>query len=153
MHLLGWFRAIQHGFYRVVGRGDIIIHPVFVADVIDGLLRCARAAADRVRTYNLVGPEPLPIRDFAAAIARALGRRLPRWHLPRPMAYGVARLLEALPVAPARLPLTRGRVAFMTETRIYSGARADADLAYVAHTGVEAGLRAAVAWYRHEGLL
>jgi nucleoside-diphosphate-sugar epimerase len=154
-HLLGWFRAIQRGYYRVVGRGDNLIHPVFIDDVAEGLIRCGNmhGRVDGVPIYNLVGPEPMPIREFASAIARAVGRPLPRWHLPRSFVYAVAGALELLPIAPARLPVTRSRVAFMTEMRQYSGARARAELAFEASTGVDAGLRQTVTWYRQEALL
>ncbi|KAB8332795.1 NAD(P)-dependent oxidoreductase, partial [Scytonema tolypothrichoides VB-61278] len=76
LHLLGWFRAIDRGLYRVVGRGDNPLHPIYIGELVEGLIRCAAAPAGRV--YHLVDPAPVPIAELAAAIARALGRRLPR---------------------------------------------------------------------------
>jgi nucleoside-diphosphate-sugar epimerase len=81
-----------------------------------------------------------------------MGRRL-RSHL-RSLANTLAAALEAIPgLPPARLPLTRSRVAFMTESRAYCGCRAREELGFVARVGLEDGLRRTVAWYRVEGLL
>jgi nucleoside-diphosphate-sugar epimerase len=155
VHLLGWFRAIRRGVYRVVGDGDNLVHPIFVDDCVTGLLLCAETqGAPAGRAYNLVGEEAVPIREMARAIAAVVGRPLPRGHLPKWLAHGLGAVLEALPgVAPARLPLTRSRVAFMTESRAYSGGRARNELGFVPRVGLAQGLERTVAWYRAEGLL
>ena len=44
-HLLGWFRAIQRGYYRVIGAGANRFHPIYVDDLVRALLLCANAAA------------------------------------------------------------------------------------------------------------
>ena len=151
-HLAGWFRAIRAGYYRVVGGGDSLLHPIYVDDLVEGLLRCADAPARRV--YHLVGERPVPIRELAASIALALGRRLPRGRIPKRAALAVAALLEAVPGVPRdRLPLTRSRVAFMTEDRAYCGCRARRELGFEPRVGLADGLRRTVAWYREEGLL
>jgi nucleoside-diphosphate-sugar epimerase len=154
LHLLGWFRVIQRGVYRVVGQGDNLLHPIYIDDLVDGLLRCADLPAAIGRVYNLVGERALPIRELATAIAAAVGRSLPRRRLPLALALAIAALLEALPgIAPTRLPLTRSRIAFMTESRAYCGARARQELGFVPQVSLATGLARAVAWYRGEGLL
>ena len=153
-HLVGWFRAIQAGLYHVVGRGDNLLHPIYVSDVVDGVLRCAERQEARGRTYHLVGPQAVPICGLAAAIARAVHRPLPRAHLPRAIAYATAAILERLPgVPPARLPLTRNRVEFMTESRVYCGNRARTELGFEPRVDLEHGLARTVDWYRETGLL
>jgi dihydroflavonol-4-reductase len=153
-HLLGWFRAIRNGYYRVVGPGDNRLHPVYVDDVVDGLQLCAERGLGDGRAYNLVGERALPIRELAAAIADAVGRPLPRHHFPRAVAGAVAAVLEAVPGLPAeRLPLTRSRIAFMTESRAYCGCRARDELGFVPRVGLGEGLHRTVEWYRREGLL
>lgn len=152
LHLLGWFRAIQRGYYRVVGAGDSLLHPIYIDDLVAGMLRAAQQPA-RGHVYHLVGERPLPIRELAAAIAAALGKRLPRWHLPLWLARAAALLLEALPLPPERLPLTRSRLAFMTESRAYRGERTRRDLGFAPRIDLATGLQRTVAWYRQEGLL
>lgn len=154
IHLLGWFRAIQRGYYAVVGRGDNLLHPIYIDDLVDGLWRCAESSNAVERVYHLVGERPLPIRELAEAIAHAVGRRLPAWHLPWRVAHGLARGFEALPgVPPARLPLTRQRLTFMMESRAYSGQRARDELQFTPQTDLDTGLHHTVAWYRQQGLL
>jgi nucleoside-diphosphate-sugar epimerase len=154
VHLSGWFKAIRRGVYRVVGDGENLLHPIFVEDCIAGLLRCAASAGRPGRVYNLVGERALPIRDLARAIADAVGRPLPATHLPRWIAYALGALCEAVPGLPAsRLPLTRSRVTFMTESRTYSGRRARDELGFEPLVGLSEGLSRTVAWYRAEGIL
>jgi nucleoside-diphosphate-sugar epimerase len=154
LHLLAWFHAIDAGLYRVVGRGDNLLHPVFVGDVVEGLLQCAEQPRTRGRVYHLVGAQPVAIRDLAACIAGALGRSLPRVHLPASIASAAAAVLESLPgVPPSRLPITRSRVSFMTESRAYCGCRARDELGFVPLVDLRTGLERTVAWYRSEGLL
>jgi nucleoside-diphosphate-sugar epimerase len=154
LHLLGWFRAIQRGHYRVVGRGDNLLHPIYIQDVVDGLQRCAQVPAAVGRAYNLVGVRALPIRELADAIARALARPLPRWRIPLPVAQSLAAVFELAPrVPPARLPLTRSRVRFMTESRAYQGTRARDELGFAPQVDLDAGLQHTVTWYRSKELL
>ncbi|MEN9934306.1 MAG: hypothetical protein RLZZ387_885 [Chloroflexota bacterium] len=154
MHLLGWFRVIRRGLYRVIGDGASLLHPVYIDDLVAGLLRCAECPTAVGRVYHLVGDGAVPVRDLAASIAAAQGTRLPRQHLPLPVAHGVAALLEALPgVPPSRLPLTRGRVRFMTESRAYSGERAQRELGFSPRTDLAAGLGQTVRWYERAGVL
>jgi nucleoside-diphosphate-sugar epimerase len=154
LHLLGWFRAIKRGYYFVVGTGSNYLHPIYIDDLISGLMCCAEEPAATGRIYNLVGEQPVPIRDLAAAIAHALGTRLPPQHLPATLAWTLASMMEQLfAVDPARLPLTRSRTTFMTENRAYSGARACSELGFSPKVDLERGLRWTVDWYRREGLL
>jgi nucleoside-diphosphate-sugar epimerase len=154
MHLLGWFRAIQRGWYRVIGAGNSLLHPIFVDDLSEGLRRCAETRTALGRVYHLVGERPLPIRELAAAIAHALGRRLPAPQLPLPAALLAAMLLEALPgIPPSKLPLTRSRVLFMSQSRAYCGCRARTELGFQPQIALGAGLRRTVAWYHERGLL
>jgi len=154
LHLLGWFRTIQRGYYHVVGRGDNMLHPIYVADLVDGMLRCAAMPAADGRVYHLVGEQGLPMCVLAEALARALDRPLPRWHIPTLAAWVLALLFELMPgMPPDRRPLTRGRVKFMTESRVYCGRRAREELGFVPQINLADGLQRTVAWYRSEGLL
>jgi nucleoside-diphosphate-sugar epimerase len=104
--------------------------------------------------YHLVGARAVPIRDLAKAIAQALSRSLPPWRIPMSAALALAAFFEMIPgLPPARLPLTTDRVKFMTESRVYSGARARDELGFAAQVDLETGLQRTVAWYRGEGLL
>lgn len=152
-HLLGLFRAIRGRYYRVIGPGENRFHPIYVDDVVQGLLLCASAAGTSCRTYHLVGPHPVTMRELSDAIGAAVGRTVPRMHLPTPLAFAVAAAFEALPVSRRLLPLTRSRVQFMTQDRAYDGSRALRELGFAPRVDLSTGLSRTVAWYEENGLL
>jgi nucleoside-diphosphate-sugar epimerase len=152
-HLLGLFRAIHGGYYRVIGRGTNRFHPTYVQDAVDGILRAAGAASPGCRAYNIVGPRPATVRELSETIADALGCSLPASHLPRGVALAAGAALELLPISRRRLPLTRSRVRFLTEDRAYDGSRAAEELDFRPETSLATGMRRTVAWYRENGWL
>ena len=153
LHLLGLFRAIRRGVYRMLGSGSNRTHPIYVSDVIDGLFRAAAAADASGRSYHLVGPSPVTMREFSEAIAGAIGNRLSPRHLPVRLAYAVGAGFELLPIPRRLLPLTRSRVRFMTQDRAYDSSRAREELGFVAGTPLKDGLSRTVTWYRENRLL
>jgi nucleoside-diphosphate-sugar epimerase len=151
-HLLGWFRSIQGGYYRVIGSGAHHLHPIYIEDLVRGVLLAA-AAGPTCRAYHLVGTEPVTMRDLSQAIAGALGRKLSSVHVPVPFAYAAGAALEVLPVPRRMLPLTRSRVRFLTQNRAYDGSRARDELGFTPRIGLNEGLARTVAWYRDSGWL
>jgi nucleoside-diphosphate-sugar epimerase len=153
LHLLGWFRAIRAGYYRVIGPGTNRFHPIYIEDLVRSLLLCANTTAPAGRAYHLVGCRSVTMRELSDAIGEAVGRPVPRRHLPAPLALAVGTALEALPVSRRRLPLTRSRVRFMLQNRAYDGSRAASELGFVPTVDLAEGLRRTVDWYQAQGLL
>ena len=153
LHLLGWFRAIRAGVYRVIGAGDNRFHPIYIDDLVRSLLLCTGATSSPGRAYHLVGCTSVTMRELSNAIGQAVGRPVPSRHLPAPLALAIGAALEALPVPRRRLPLTRSRVRFMLQNRAYDGSRARDELGFVPQVDLAEGLRRTVEWYRAEGLL
>ncbi len=152
-HLLGWYKSIRDGYYRVIGPGTNHLHPIYIDDLVDAMLRCVPRASTEGRTYHLVGERPVTMRELSDAIGLAVGRRVPRMHLPSPVAYTAGALMELLPIPRRRLPLSRTRVTFLLQNRAYDGSRAREELAFVPRVGLADGLARTVAWYRAQGWL
>jgi dihydroflavonol-4-reductase len=152
-HLLGWFKAIRAGYYRVIGPGGNRFHPIYIDDLVRALLLSASAASSACRAYHLVGSRPVTLRELSDAIGAAVGRQVPKTHVPVPLAFAVGAALEALPVPRRMLPLTRSRVRFMTQNRAYDGSRAFQELGFTPQVELADGLSRTVAWYRASGLL
>jgi dihydroflavonol-4-reductase len=152
-HLLGWFRAIRGGYYRVIGAGRNRLHPIYVDDLVRALLLCASAARPVCRAYHLVGSQAVTMNELSDAIGAAVGHKVPRIHLPAPLAFALGAVLEALPVPRRALPLTRSRVRFMLQNRAYDGNRAREELGFTPSVDLADGLARTVAWYRANGLL
>ena len=130
-HLLGWFRSIRAGYYRVIGSGENKLHPIYIDDTVRALRLCAAARQPAGRAYHLVGSRAVTMRELSDAIGTAVGRAVPRTHLPSWLAYTAGAAFEALPVPRKVLPLTRSRVRFMLQNREYDGTRAREELGFV----------------------
>ncbi len=71
------------------GRGDQPVQPLHVDDAVEALVALVQGEAFRGRRVPLVGPRPLPLREFLAELRRAMGLGPPRF-LPVPV--GLVRL-------------------------------------------------------------
>ncbi len=152
-HVLGLFRAIQRGQFFYIGDGNNTCHPTYVDDLVDGLLACLRRGAPG-GVYTIAGPRTLTFRELAETIAAELGVRPPRWRVPRRLAWLGAAGLEGVGRLTGRVaPLSRDGVAFFSESRGSSIARARAELGYAPRVDLREGVARTVAWYRGEGLL
>lgn len=152
-HVLGLFRAIERGMFFYVGRGRNHCHPTYIDDAVEGML--AGLEAGRVgQAYQIAGPRPVSFRELAETIAAALGVPPPRLRVPRAAASLGAGMLEVVGRATGRaIPLSRTGVAFFSEDRRFSSAKAERELGYVPRVDLKEGVARTVAWYRAEGLL
>ena len=161
-HLLRLFRGIQGGWFRMIGDGTNLIHPVYIDDLVDGLMRIlpgdtAATGADRLkpRVFNLAGERPVPFGTFCETIAKAVGRKgLPSMTIPKGLATAAGKFFELAHKA-TRFPppLTTETVKFLTSDRSYDISRAREVLGWQPVTDIEDGIRHAVGWYREKGLL
>lgn len=154
LHVLGLFRAIERGVFFYVGSGDNTCHPTYIDDLIDGLLLCLRSGRPG-QTYQITGPRPATFRELARTIADELGVRRPWLRVPRGAAWLGAAGLEAAGKLTGRddVPLSRAGVAFFSENRRSTFAKAHRDLGYTPGVDLAEGVARSVAWYRAEGLL
>jgi len=153
-HLLGLYKAIRWGVFRVIGEGDNFVHPIFIDDLVEGLIACLDRPEAKGGTFNLVNPAPVTFRGFCEAIASALGKKLPRAGIPKGMARIAGAGFEGVrALTRMEMPLTRERVEFMTSDRAYDSSRATTRLGFTAPTSLQEGANRTVAWYRAQGWL
>jgi nucleoside-diphosphate-sugar epimerase len=154
LHLLSFFQAIQRGLFLPIGRRPAWLHPVYIGDMTEALVRCGQWPAAIGECFHFAGTAPVPIAGLAREIARAEGSRLPPGYIPLPVAQAVAALGDRLPPAlRQRAPLTRDRLEFLTHSRVYDVSKARRLLGFTARTDLPAGLARTVAWYRRHGHL
>jgi dihydroflavonol-4-reductase len=152
-HVLRLFQAVKAGRFFYIGGGRHCCHPTFIDDAVDGLLRCLRQGRPG-QIYHITGPRPVTFRELGETIAGALEVAPPRWSLPRPLAWKGAAALEAAGKALGfRPPLSRTAVAFFSEDRRFSWAKAEQELVYRPAIELAEGVRRSVAWYRQQGWL
>jgi nucleoside-diphosphate-sugar epimerase len=148
LHLLGFFVSINKGRFRVIDGGKALLHPVYIDDLLAALLLCAERSQAHGRSYNIAGERPVTIRELASAIARALDRELPAGSIPLWLANLASHIFAVMPgMKGGRAPLTRSRVQFLTNSRIYDISRAASELGYTPKVGLEEGMKLTASWY------
>jgi nucleoside-diphosphate-sugar epimerase len=154
LHLLGFFASIKKGLFRVIDGGKAFLHPVYIDDLVASLLLCAEQPGAPGRSYNIAGERPVTVGELAKAIARALDRELPAGSIPLWLANLASDIFAVMPgMKGERAPLTRSRVKFLTNSRIYDISRARSELGYAPKTGLEEGMKLTAVWYHKLGYL
>jgi nucleoside-diphosphate-sugar epimerase len=148
LHLLGFFVAIKKGLFRVIDGGKARLHPVYIDDLLAALLLCAQRPQAPGRSYNIAGERPVTVRELATAIAHAVDRELPRGSIPLWLANLTSDIFAVMPgMKGERAPLTRSRIKFLTNSRIYDISRAKSELGYTPNVELEEGMRLTAVWY------
>jgi len=148
LHLLGFFGSINKGRFRVIDGGKALLHPVYIDDLVAALLLCAEGPQAPGRSYNIAGERPVSVRELAVAIAHALGRELPAGSIPLWLANLASDLFTVMPgMRGEHAPLTRSRVKFLTNSRIYDIRRAKSELDYAPAVPLQEGMKLTAAWY------
>jgi len=86
---------IRSSTYRIVGPGDNVLHHAHVDDVVEGIWLAATCAEAAGEHFILAGPETTTLTRLSTLVAQAVGRRLPRGHLPIAVARAVATAVDA----------------------------------------------------------
>lgn len=154
LHLLPFFRAVLRRRFRPIGRQTVWLHPIYVDDMIEALIRCGVRDRAVGECFHLAGREPAPLTRLAEAIAVAGGTRVPPGHIPLAAAQAVAAFGDRLPPALRQsAPLTSSRLEFLTHSRTYDVTKAHRLLDFAATTDLPSGIANSLAWYRAEGYL
>lgn len=151
---LKMFRGLARGRFPLLGSCEAFYHLTYIDDLVEGFILCGEVPAARGRTYILAGPRYTTLNDLVALVAREVGRRPPRVHLPV-WPFFVAGALCELVCVPLGIepPLYRRRVDFYTKSRAFDTTRARTELGYAPAVDLEEGIRRTADWYRQEHLL
>lgn len=154
LHLLMFFRSVLSRRFRPIGRQTTWLHPIYIDDMTEALLRCGERSAAVGECFHIAGREPVSLEALAEAIAVAGGTSLPPGRIPLSAARAAAAVFDRLPIALRKsAPLTRSRLEFLTHNRVYDVAKARRLLDFVAPTDLATGISRSLAWYRQQGYL
>jgi nucleoside-diphosphate-sugar epimerase len=148
------FRTIARGTFRMIGSGDIFYHMTYIDDLVDGIILCGEHPAALGNTYILCGARYTTLQELADAVAKAVGRKLPRGHIPLWPVKFAAHACEAI-CRPLRIepPLHMRRLDFFVNDRGFTGAKATRELGFVPKVSLEEGLARTSEWYRTQKLI
>ena len=133
------------------GRG--MHSPVYVDDLVDGILLAAAEPAAAGRIFILTGPEHVSIGEFIGHYCRMLGVDAPR-SVPTPVARHAARAIDAVArLRGKRNEMTPAAVDYFNRRGTYSIARARELLGYQPRHDLATGMARTEEWLRSEGLL
>jgi len=133
------------------GRG--LISPVYVDDLIDGIVRAATVPEAAGRIFILTGPGPATIGEFMGHYCRMLGIGGPLTAPTAVVRQGVRAMAAATRLRGQRSKLSPAVVDSLTRRGSYSIRRARETLGYEPAHDLEAGMRATEQWLRSTGLL
>ncbi len=150
LRLINW---IAHGFAITIGSWEREASLIYIRDAVQGMLAAANRPPERptTRLYYLSHPVPTSWSDFAATVARALGRAAPlRLSLPRTPTLVLATVTERIAAWRGRASrLNRDRVDELSQTRwVCDPSDAMREISFAPSYSLEAGMRETVHWYR-----
>ncbi len=153
LHVLGLFDTIKRRQFFYIGNGYNTCHPTYIDDTINGLLRAIQYGTPG-EIYHITGPRPLTFRELAETIAAELDVSPPRLALPKSLVWLGTAGAESLATWLGRsVPLSRTGVAFFSEDRRSTFAKAREKLGYEPQVDIQEGVARSVAWYRANNLL
>ncbi|WP_342348057.1 NAD-dependent epimerase/dehydratase family protein, partial [uncultured Nitrospira sp.] len=118
LRMLKLFRTIKKRQFIYIGQGNVLFHPAYIDDVIEGFLLCASHEKAVGEAFIIGGDGYLPLHDLVDRISAQLQVPAPSMHIPlRPVEW-LAGLCESvctpLGIEP---PLHKRRVSFFKNNR------------------------------------
>lgn len=141
------FKLVKRGVPVILGDGTGHAHPIYIDNLVDGLILVAKRQEAAGEAFNFVD-QPLPWREFLGyygAMCNKQPRRLPLF---------LGRILVGL-VKPfiGRTESTDALLSFYTNKSVYSMDKAMQLLAYRRRIDFESGMATTEAWLRETGYL
>ncbi|MCC6166489.1 MAG: SDR family NAD(P)-dependent oxidoreductase [Caldilineaceae bacterium] len=144
--------AIQAGKLRLIDGGKHLCKPVYIDNLVDGLLLCATHDAALGEAWNLTDGAPVPWREFFGAYAAMVGVKLKS--APYALAYLAGLGNEVIAALQGRKPgLSRATVQALRSRNSYSNHKARARLGWVPGVDLAEGMRRTEVWLRENGYL
>jgi nucleoside-diphosphate-sugar epimerase len=136
--------------FTLPGAGRGIHSPVYVDDLVDGVVLAGASAAAAGQVFTLSQGVGVPYRDFFAPYAELVGRRLIT--LPTRVAIAGAAVAERVArLAPGDNEVNTASARYLLRTGTYSITKARSVLGWEPRVGIESGLARTIAWLREQG--
>jgi len=140
-------KLVKRGIPAVFGRGDGNAFPVYIDNMVDGLVAAGTAPGASGEAFHFVD-EPVSWARFLRYYGDMCGRaprRVPLW-----VAKGIATAAELLPLG---LPLDRERIALVQRPFVFDRTKTERLLGWTPQVGLDEGMARSEAWLREVGRL
>jgi nucleoside-diphosphate-sugar epimerase len=125
-----------------LGRCEVLYHPTYIDDALDGLELAATHPSAPGNIYNLAGAGYLPLREYVRTVAGVLGVAAPRHHMQIwPLKVASHVLEKACRPFGIEPPLFPRRLTFFHSNRAFSIDKARRELGYAPQIQLEEGMR------------
>jgi len=136
--------------FTLPGGGRGIHSPVYIDNLVDGVLLAARSADAAGQIFTLSDGIGVPYREFFAPYAELIGRRLIM--LPTPVAVAMAAVVQRVArLAPGDNEINPASARYLLRKGTYSNRKARSVLGWEPRVDLEEGLRRTVDWLAEQG--
>ncbi len=145
--------AVKNGKVILVDGGRHFFKPIYIDNLIDALVLCAKVDEAVGQALNITDGGPVPWREFFMAYGRMVGvTDFPS--VPYPLAYAYALFKEGMSkLTGKRSSINREVIKTFRSHNSFSNARAREVLGWEPRVDFEEGMRRTEAWLREQGLL
>ncbi|MCX7975295.1 MAG: NAD-dependent epimerase/dehydratase family protein [Candidatus Aminicenantes bacterium] len=147
------FKAIKKRQFIIVGDGRGRQTPIWIGDLIDGLLLAAEKGR-KGEIYHLAGKEILTVKEMVEMIAEALGVKLLPLHLPVWPTKWLALCFDKVGLwLHQEMPLNTSRLSFFLHSKPLAITKARKELGFNPQCPFKEGLSLTIKWYIDHGWL
>jgi len=151
MRFLKLFRNVRK---PMIGSGKVLYHLTYIDDLVEGIRLVGEVSGIEGEVFTLAGPRYTTLNELYAIIAKILGTRPSRVHLPV-WPFWVAGTLCEWICRPLHIqpPIYRRRLDFFVKDRAFDISKAKRVLGYSPKVDLEEGLAKTAHWYKERGLI
>lgn len=144
---VGMFKNVSEGKPVFLGDGSTYFNPVYIDDVIDGLLLCAKSPRAPGEAFNL-SSEVTSWRHFMAYYGELSGKK------PKGMPLLLARLMVLANKIPGiNTPIDQGFIEMANSRKYFPIGKAEKLLGWSPQVNLEDGMTQTAQWLKEEGFL
>lgn len=148
------FERIARRKMLLIGPGKNTHQPIWIGDVVEGLMACGRAATLHSPVYNFAGQRAITVEEEFATIADALGVTLPSVRIPMPlMQLAVTSAERLFGLWGGSSPVNSRQLDFFRISRAHSNRRAETELGWRPAYSYEDGVCETAKWLAKTGQL
>lgn len=145
---------IKRGLFFLPAHGRGLFAPVYVDDLVDGIVLAAGLEASAGQIFNLLGVAPVAAAEFFSYHRRWAGRSGPPRSFSTPVALRIAGLVSGAARRAGRpTEASRESMLMLSKEHVPSMAKARRMLGYLPRVDLAEGMRRTEEWLREQGLL